>query len=93
MMKKLALILIAFLFNVTAVCAQEWISVEGNAPEKIQERLVSSSEEEIIVDVKVGGFFMEKVMTPKGEQVISAERTWHLCLSQAHLTCHCIRYQ
>ena len=68
-MKRLAFIL-AFLFNVICVQAQEWVGVDGNAAVKIQERLVSSSEEEIIVDVKVGGFFMEKVTTPRGEQVI-----------------------
>ena len=69
-MKKLALILVIFLFGVISVHAQEWIGVAENEPIEIQERLVSSSEEEIIVDVKVGGFFMEKVTTPKGEEVI-----------------------
>lgn len=69
-MKKLVLILVIFLFGVISVHAQEWIGVAENEPIEIQERLVSSSEEEIIVDVKVGGFFMEKVTTPKGEEVI-----------------------
>ena len=69
-MKRYILILVALLFNVTDVFAQEWRGVDGCAPGKIQEYLVSSSEEEIVVDVKVNGFFMEKVMTPKGEQVI-----------------------
>ena len=69
-MKRYILILVALLFNVTDVLAQEWRGVDGCAPGKIQEYLVSSSEEEIVVDVKVNGFFMEKVMTPKGEQVI-----------------------
>ena len=73
-MKRLTLIIAAFLLNAICVQAQEWIGIDGNAAMKIQERLVSSSEEEIIVDVKVGGFFTEKVTTPRGEQVIvSAE--------------------
>ena len=69
-MKKLTLILAIFLFNIVGTCAQEWVGVDNNIPVKIQESLVSSSTEEIIVDVKVGGFFTEKVTTPKGEQVI-----------------------
>ncbi len=70
MMRKFTLILVLFLFNVIGLGAQEWVGVNADTPMKIQERLVSSSEEEIIVDVKVGGFFKEMVMTPRGEQMI-----------------------
>ena len=69
-MKKLTLILVIFLFNVIGINAQEWIGVNGSSPMKIQECLVSSSEEEIIVDVKVNGFFKEEVMTSRGNQMI-----------------------
>ena len=68
-MKRYFLILAALLINVAGI-SQEWVGIDGCAPMKIQERLVSSSDDEIIVDVKVGGFFMEKVMTPRGEQLI-----------------------
>ena len=68
-MKKILLILVIFLFNV-GVYAQKWIGINNDTPKKIQECLVSASEEEIIVDVKVDGFFKEKVMTSRGNQVI-----------------------
>ena len=69
-MKKLFLILAVFLLNVADISAQEWIGVDGSSSMKIQERLVSSSDEEIIVDINVAGFFKEKVITPNGEQLI-----------------------
>ena len=63
-----------FLMASTFVYAQEWVGVNKNTPVKIQETLVSSSEEEIVVDVKVGGFYQEAVKTPNGSQfVISGE--------------------
>lgn len=69
-MKRLALILSVLLCNVIGVNAQEWVGINGAAPVKIQERLVSSSEDEIVVAVKVGGYMQEKVMTPRGEQLV-----------------------
>ena len=69
-MKRLALILSVLLCNVIGVNAQEWVGINGAAPIKIQERLVSSSEDEIVVAVKVGGYMQEKVMTPRGEQLV-----------------------
>lgn len=68
-MKRLTLI-VAFLFGIVGVHAQEWIGLDKAAPVRIQESLVASSEEEVIVNVKVGGFFKEKVATPNGEQFI-----------------------
>lgn len=68
-MKRLALLLLIFSL-VAATYAQEWVSVDKSAPMKIQKHLVSSSEEEIIVDVKLNGFFKESVTTLKGKQVI-----------------------
>ena len=59
-----------FLIASTLGYAQEWVGVDKSTPVKIQETLVSSSEEEIIVDVKVGGFFQTSVETPNGKQVV-----------------------
>lgn len=50
--------------------AQEWVGVNKSMPTRIQETLVSSSEEEIVVDVKVSGFYQEAVKTPNGSQVV-----------------------
>ncbi len=69
-MKRLVLLVLITLLNIVNISAQKWVGIEKNIPVKIQERLVSSSEEEIIVDVKVGGFFQDEVMTPKGNQMI-----------------------
>lgn len=72
-MRRLTLILAAFLLNVLNAHSQEWVGADTDFPIKTQKYLVSSSEEEIVVDVKVGGFFRENVATPRGEQfVISA---------------------
>ncbi len=59
-----------FLIASTLGYAQEWVGVDKSTPVKIQETLVSSSEDEIIVDVKVGGFFQTSVETPNGKQVV-----------------------
>lgn len=73
-MRRLTLVLLVFLFNVVSVTAQEWVAAEKGAATRIQERLISSSEDEIIIDVKVGGFFKESVTTPQGVQyIISGE--------------------
>ena len=73
-MKKSFLFVAMFLMASTFVYAQEWVGVNKNTPVRIQETLVSSSEEEIVVDVKVGGFYQEAVKTPNGSQfVISGE--------------------
>ena len=69
-MKKVYLLLALFLFASVTGFSQKWYGVGNNTPSRIQETLVSSSEDEIIIDVKVGGFFAEKVMTPQGQQMI-----------------------
>ena len=69
-MKKLFLFVAMFLLASTFGYAQEWVGVNKNAPVRIQETLVSSSEEEIVVDVKVAGFYQEAVKTPNGSQLI-----------------------
>ena len=69
-MKKLTSIILVFLFGILGISAQEWIGIDGHKHVKIQEKLVSSSDNEIVVDVKVGGFYQEMVMTQYGKQVI-----------------------
>ena len=70
-MKKLFLLVTIYFFATAMLSAQEWIAVgDDNTPVRIQESLVTSSEEEIIVDVKVGGFFQNVVETQYGEQVV-----------------------
>ena len=53
-MTKLIFAVAMLLSTTMLLSAQEWVSVERNASTRIQETLVSSSEEEIVIDVKVG---------------------------------------
>jgi hypothetical protein len=69
-MKKLFFLVTMMLFASGLVNAQEWVGVNENTPVRIQENLVSSSEDEIVIDVKVGGFFQTAVKTQLGEQVV-----------------------
>ena len=69
-MKKVYLLLALFLLASVTGFSQKWYGVGKNTPVRIQETLVSSSEDEIILDVKVGGFFAETVKTPHGQQMI-----------------------
>ena len=72
-MKKTFFAIISFLLALT-VNAQEWVGVSKSAPTKIQETLVSSSDDKVVVDVKISGFYKESVRTQQGEQlVISGE--------------------
>ncbi len=68
-MKKIFLTMVAFLL-ILSINAQEWVGIERNAPTKIQERLISSSEKSIVVDVKVNGFYKETVKTSQGDMLI-----------------------
>ena len=73
-MKKLSLLIAMFLMTSLMGFSQEWYGVNKNTPVRIQETLVSSTEKEILIDVKVEGFFADKVETPQGQQmVITAE--------------------
>lgn len=68
-MKRLFLIATLFLL-MSYANAQEWVGVNKSTPVRIQEKLVSSSEDAIVVDIFVEGFFKETVTTPKGKQII-----------------------
>lgn len=50
--------------------SQKWNGLKSDNPTTIKKTLVSSSENEIIVDVRVDGYYSTKVNTPKGEQLI-----------------------
>lgn len=50
--------------------SQKWNGLKSDNPTTIKKTLVSSSENEIIIDVKVDGYYSTKVNTPNGEQLI-----------------------
>ena len=61
-------ILTALLVMLTVVTfGQQWVSIKSNTPSTIQTTLVSSSENQITVNLQVPGFFTQEVTTPRGE--------------------------
>ncbi len=72
-MKKTFFAIVSFLLALT-VNAQEWVGVSKSSSTKIQETLVSSSDDKVVVDVRIDGFYKQTVKTQQGEQlVISGE--------------------
>lgn len=55
---------------------QQWVAIKSDAPSTIQTTLVSSSENQITVNLQVPGFYTYEVTTPRGEaNIISVPRT------------------
>lgn len=69
-MKRLFLLVAAFLLCSTMGFAQEWVGIKSNTPVPFETSLISSSEKEVVVDVKVKGFYSEEVETPNGKQLV-----------------------
>lgn len=69
-MKKSFLLVLMFLVASTFGFAQEWVGLESKSPVTIKSSLVSSTENEIVVDVRVGGYFANTVSTPEGKQIV-----------------------
>ena len=55
--------------------AQQWTSISGNAPASPEVKLVSSSEQQVVVDFSLGGFYLTNVSTPNGiQQIVSVPK-------------------
>ena len=55
---------------------QQWVAIKSDAPSTIQTTLVSSSENQITVNLQVPGFYAFEVTTPRGEaNLISVPKT------------------
>ena len=55
--------------------AQQWTSISASAPASPEVKLVSSSEQQVVVDFSLGGFYLTKVSTPNGiQQVVSVPK-------------------
>ena len=68
-MKKTLLSLLFVALSVMAF-AQRWTSISSNAPANPVVKLVSSSEQQVVVDFSLGGFYLTRVNTPNGIQHI-----------------------
>ena len=68
-MKRSLILLMLFAVSLCGY-SQVWNGVTTDAPVTIKKTLVSSSEDEVVVDIKVGGYYSTTVETPKGKQII-----------------------
>ena len=61
-------ILSALLVMLTVVTfGQQWVAIKSDVPSTIQTSLVSSTENQITVNLQVPGFYATEVTTPRGE--------------------------
>lgn len=73
-MKKV-LFSLMFLATSMMTMAQQWVGINGNTPAAPQVKLVSSSEQQVVVDFSLSGFTMTRVSTPNGiQQIISVPK-------------------
>ena len=74
MRKSLFTLLLVMLTIVTF--GQQWVAINSNTPSTIRTTLVSSSENQITVNLQVPGFYALEVNTPRGEaNIISVPKT------------------
>lgn len=74
-MKKTILTLLLYLVGIMTF-GQQWNTITSNTPCTIRKQLVTSTEQSIIVNVQVPGFYTTKVVTPRGvANIISVPKT------------------
>ena len=74
-MKKHIMTLMLVMLTVVTF-GQQWVAVKSDAPSTIQTTLVSSTENQITVNLQILGFFTQAVTTPRGEaNIITVPRT------------------
>ncbi len=69
-MRKLSLLTALFLMFSFMGFAQEWHGITSDSPTKMKKTLVSSTANEIVVNVNLDGFYTQSVTTPNGKQVV-----------------------
>ena len=74
-MRKLFFSLVLVMLSLVTF-GQQWVAIKSNTPSTIQTTLVSSSENQITVNLQVPGFYTFEVTTPRGEaNLISVPKT------------------
>ncbi|MGN0033741.1 MAG: C25 family cysteine peptidase [Candidatus Limimorpha sp.] len=74
-MRKSLLITVLLLAISFIGISQEWHGISSDSPVGMKKTLVSSTENEIVVDVQIGGFYFNSVDTPNGKQfVVSVDK-------------------
>ena len=69
-MKKSVLLTALFLVFSFMGFAQEWHGITSDSPKTVKKTLVSSTEDETVIEVSLDGFYTKSVATPNGKQVI-----------------------
>ena len=70
-MRKSLFSLLLVMLTVVAF-GQQWIAIESDTPSTYRTELVSSSEDNITVNLQVSGFYLNPVVTPHGEAQVVA---------------------
>ena len=68
-MKKLAVIIFSILLSIN-IFAQEWVGVVGDKSSSPKVELVSETSDAIVVHFQMGGYYLNKVETPRGEALV-----------------------
>ncbi len=69
MRKSLLLSALFLLFSFMGF-AQEWHGISSETPSPMKKTLISSTENETIIEVNLAGFYTQNVTTPEGKQVV-----------------------
>lgn len=69
-MNKKSLLVIILMMLTSWAFSQEENVIRKDAPVKVKKTLVSSTENEIVIDVRVDGYFATAVNTPQGKQYV-----------------------
>lgn len=73
-MKKVFLSLMLVALSTMAI-AQQWTGISKNSPAEPVVKLVSSNEQQVVIDFSLAGFYMTRVSTPNGiQQVVSVPK-------------------
>ena len=66
-----SLVLTAILLAISFMgIAQEWHGITSDTPSQMKKTLISSTENETVVEVALGGFYTTNVVTPNGKQTV-----------------------
>ena len=69
-MRKSVLLTALFLLFSFMGFAQEWQGITSDSPTKMKKTLVSSTENETVINVNIDGFYTQSVTTPNGKQFV-----------------------
>ena len=69
-MRKSTLLTALFLVFSFMGFAQEWHGITSDSPKSMKKTLISSTENEVVVEVSLDGFYTQNVTTPNGKQMV-----------------------